>query len=89
VISVGWYVYILLCGDGSLYTGISDRPSERLEAHRAGRGAKYTKGRGPLSIVYLESCAGRSEALSREAAVKKLTRLQKWALIGKAGSPRT
>jgi len=86
---VGWYVYILLCGDGSLYTGISDRPSERLEAHRAGRGAKYTKGRGPLSIVYLESCAGRSEALSREAAVKKLTRLQKWALIGKAGSPRT
>ncbi len=89
MISVGWYVYILLCGDGSLYTGISDRPSERLEAHRAGRGAKYTKGRGPLSIVYLESCAGRSEALSREAAVKKLTRLQKWALIGKAGSPRT
>ncbi|HHX92282.1 MAG TPA: GIY-YIG nuclease family protein [Clostridiales bacterium] len=86
---MGWYVYILLCGDGSLYTGISDRPSERLEAHRAGRGAKYTKGRGPLSIVYLESCAGRSEALSREAAVKKLTRLQKWALIGKAGSPRT
>ena len=89
MISLEWYVYILLCGDGTLYTGISDRPSERLEAHRAGRGAKYTKSRGPLSIVYLESCAGRSEALSREAAIKKLTRSQKWALIDEAEHMRT
>lgn len=89
MISLEWYVYILLCGDGTLYTGISDRPSERLEAHRAGRGAKYTKGRGPLSIVYLESCAGRSEALSRESAIKKLTRSQKWALIDEAEHMRT
>ena len=89
MISLEWYVYILLCGDGTLYTGITDRPFERLKAHRAGKGAKYTRGRGPLSIVYLETCDDRSRALSREAAVKKLTRSQKWALIGETERIRT
>jgi len=51
---MAWYVYILRCGDGTLYTGITDDVDRRLAAHRAGRGAKYTRGRGPLELVYLE-----------------------------------
>ena len=76
-----WYLYILRCGDGTLYTGITTDVEKRLEAHRSGLGAKYTRGRGPLELVYREECGGHSEALKRERAVKHLSREQKLALI--------
>ncbi len=78
-----WYLYILRCGDGSLYTGITTDLERRLEAHRSGKGAKYTRGRGPLELVYREEWATRSEASRREWAVKQLTREEKQALVGK------
>lgn len=80
-----WYLYILRCGDGSLYTGITTDVEKRLEAHRAGKGAKYTRGRGPLELVYREVCADHSNALKRELAVKKLPRIQKEQMIRNAG----
>ena len=79
-----WVVYMLECKDGSLYTGITDRLPHRLEAHRAGRGAKYTRGRGPLLLRYLEDCDNHSAALKRESAIKKLTKKEKWALCSTA-----
>ena len=72
-----WYLYILRCGDGSLYTGITTDVERRLEAHRSGKGAKYTRGRGPLEMVYREECPDHSAALKREIEVKKLTREEK------------
>lgn len=78
-----WYLYILRCGDGSLYTGITTDVEKRLEAHRTGKGAKYTRGRTPLELVYRESCGSHSDALKRELAVKKLTRDQKERMIGR------
>ena len=77
-----WYVYILRCGDGTLYTGSTNDVERRLAVHRTGKGAKYTRGRGPLELVYTERTADRSAALRREAAVKKLSRKEKEALIG-------
>lgn len=77
-----WFVYLLRCGDGSLYCGITDDVSRRLEAHAAGKGAKYTRGRGPLELVYREECESYSAALKREAAIKKLKRPEKLALAG-------
>lgn len=76
-----WYLYILRCGDGSLYTGITVDVEKRLEAHRSGKGAKYTRGRGPLELVYRESCADHSAALRRERAIKVLSKEEKLALI--------
>lgn len=78
---VKWYLYILRCGDGTLYTGITTDVPKRLEQHRTGKGAKYTRGRSPLELVYQEECGNHSEALKRELAVKKLTREQKEVLI--------
>ena len=75
------YVYILKCRDGSLYTGWTNNIEKRLAAHNSGAGAKYTKGRGPVTLVYLEKLPDRSAALRREAAIKKLTRQQKKELI--------
>lgn len=75
-----WVVYILECKDGTLYTGITDRLLHRLEAHRTGKGAKYTRGRGPLKLRYLEDCESHSAALKREIAIKRLTKDEKWAL---------
>ena len=77
-----WFVYLLRCGDDSLYCGITDDVQRRLEAHRAGKGAKYTRGRGPLELVYTEQCESYSAALKREAAIKKLKRPEKLALAG-------
>ena len=77
-----WYVYLLRCGDGTLYAGITDDLDRRLAAHRAGKGAKYTRGRGPLELVYTEEQPDKPAALRREAAVKKLRRPAKEALIG-------
>lgn len=76
-----WYLYILRCGDGSLYTGISPDVSARLEAHRQGRGAKYTRSRGPLKLVYTEECGSHSQALKRELAVKRLSHQEKEQMI--------
>ena len=76
-----WYLYILLCGDGTLYTGITTDVEARLEAHRSGKGAKYTRGRGPLELVYREQCEDHSHALKRELAVKSMTKEEKKKLI--------
>ena len=81
-----WYLYILRCRDGSLYTGITTDVEKRFEAHQSGKGAKYTRGRGPLELVYRETCGDRSTALKRELAVKALTREQKMELIEKKES---
>ena len=75
-----WVVYMLECKDRSLYTGITDNLPKRLQAHRMGRGAKYTKGRAPLTLRYLEDCEDHSQALRREIAIKKLTRQEKLIL---------
>ena len=72
-----WYLYILRCKDGSLYTGITTDVSRRLEEHRSGKGAKYTRGRGPLELVYREVCGTHSQALKRELEIKTLKREQK------------
>ena len=80
---MNWFVYILRCGDGTLYTGITDDVEKRLAAHRAGRGAKYTRGRGPLELVYTEELPDRSAASKREYEIKQLTRQEKLDLIGK------
>lgn len=79
-----WYLYILECGDGSLYTGITRDVEKRLQMHQAGTGAKYTRGRGPLKVRYRELCGGYSDALKRERAVKALPRKEKLALCGLA-----
>ena len=72
-----WKLYILRCGDGSLYTGVAVDVEARLAAHRSGRGAKYTRGRGPLEVVYTEVCGTHSQALKRELEVKALSRAEK------------
>ena len=76
-----WFLYILRCGDGTLYTGITTDVPRRLEAHRQGKGAKYTRGRGPLELVYREECGTHSQALKREWEVKTLRRSEKELLI--------
>lgn len=76
-----WFLYILRCRDGSLYTGITTDVQARLEAHRAGKGAKYTRGRAPLELVYSENCGDHSAALRREIEIKSLSRTEKMELI--------
>lgn len=76
-----WYLYILRCADGSLYTGITTDVMRRFEAHQSGKGAKYTRGRSPLELVYQETCGDHSQALKREIAVKALPRAEKLALL--------
>ena len=78
---MAWYIYILRCGDDTLYTGITDDVDRRFAAHCAGKGAKYTRGRGPLTLVYTEEAEDKSAALKREHAIKKLTRAEKLNLI--------
>lgn len=78
-----WKLYILRCRDGSLYTGITTDVQKRLAAHNAGKGAKYTRGRGPLELVYREDCGNHSAALKRELEIKALSREEKMKLIEK------
>ena len=78
---MSWYIYILRCGDDTLYTGITDDVEKRFAAHCAGKGAKYTRGRGPLTLVYTEEVEDKSAALKREHAIKKLPRAEKLKLI--------
>ena len=77
------YTYILECGDGSLYTGWTNDLGKRVKTHNAGQGAKYTRSRLPVRLVYFEAFADKREAQSREYQIKKLTRAQKLALIDK------
>ena len=76
-----WYLYILRCRDGSLYTGITTDVDKRFEAHASGKGAKYTRGRGPLELVYQEELPDKSDALKREYAIKRLRREEKEQLL--------
>ena len=82
-----WHVYILRCRDGTLYTGITVDLRMRLAAHRSGAAAKYTRGRRPLTLVHHECQPDRSAAIEREAALRRLGRAGKLALIG-SGRPR-
>ena len=76
-----WIVYILECTDGSLYTGITNDLERRMKAHATGKGAQYTKRRGPFTVRYTESLDSKGAALQREAAIKSLDRAAKVALI--------
>lgn len=74
-------IYILKCNDNSLYTGWTNDITHRLKMHNEGKGAKYTRGRGPVELVYLEEFETKQEAMSREAKIKRLTRKEKLLLI--------
>ena len=76
-----WNVYILRCADSSLYTGIAKNVDERISLHNAGRGAKYTRSRLPVELVYRESVESRESALRREIEIKRLERGEKLKLI--------
>lgn len=77
-----WYVYILKCADGTLYAGSTNDVAKRVAAHGAGKGAKYTRGRGPVALVWKRRARDRSAALKLEARVKRMTRKKKLALAG-------
>lgn len=79
-----WYVYILRCADGTLYTGISNDLQRRLAAHARGSASKYTRVRLPVTLVYSEEVADRSRATRREAEIKKMSRRSKIALISRS-----
>ena len=80
---MAWFVYMLRCRDGSLYTGYTDDIERRFAVHQSGKGAKYTRSRLPVELVYQESLPDKSAALKREAAIKKLSRQQKLQMIEK------
>jgi putative endonuclease len=76
-----WYVYVARCADGTLYCGIARDVAERISAHDAGTGARYTRGRGPLRVVLVRRCRDKSRALRLEYSIKQLSRAQKEALV--------
>jgi predicted GIY-YIG superfamily endonuclease len=80
-----WFVYLLRCGDGSLYTGITKDIARRCEQHNAGTASRYTRSRLPVVLVYQEPQASQSLALKREATIKAMSRLEKESLIRQAG----
>ena len=80
-----WFVYILRCVDGSLYTGITNDLTRRCEQHNAGTASRYTRGRLPVVLVYQEDQGSRSAALKRELEIKALSRQEKESLIRAAG----
>lgn len=82
-----WIVYILRCCDGTLYTGSTDDVSRRVQVHNSGKGAKYTRSRTPVEVVYAEEAESYSAALKREYAIKQLTRQQKLDLIENSERP--
>lgn len=75
-----YFTYMLRCGDGSLYTGYTDDLMKRIATHAAGKGAKYTRSHLPVALAYYEAFPTKSEALKREAAIKKLTKAEKETL---------
>ena len=78
---MSWVCYLLRCADDTLYCGITNDMEKRIAAHNAGEGAKYTRGRIPVKVVYSESCADKSTALKREMQIKRLSRSAKQALL--------
>ena len=84
---MAWFVYMLRCRDGSLYTGYTDDVRRRLETHQNGKGAKYTRSRLPVALAYQEELPDKSSALRREAAIKRLTRQEKLQLIEERERP--
>ncbi len=76
-----WILYILQCADKTLYTGITNNIDKRLLAHQTGKGAKYTRGRGPFDLIHTETFPTKSDAARREAVVKKLNRIKKLELL--------
>lgn len=76
-----WCVYVLRCSDGSLYTGVTNDMDRRLKMHNAGRGARYTRTRGPVVLVYQENSMTRPRALTRECAIKVLPKRKKEDLV--------
>ncbi len=78
--AVTWVCYLLQCADNTLYCGITNNLDKRLAAHNAGEGAKYTRGRAPLRLVYQEVCEDKSAALKREMQIKKMPRNEKLKL---------
>jgi predicted GIY-YIG superfamily endonuclease len=76
-----WFVYVVRCADGTLYTGTTTDPARRVARHNAGTGARYTRSRLPVVLVYQKRVASQSAALVREAAIKKLSRAEKEELI--------
>ena len=82
-----WYLYIVLCSDTSLYTGITTNIKRRIKEHNSGYGAKYTRGRGPVQLVHLRQFKNRSDATKAEIKVKKLKRRQKIKLINEFALP--
>jgi putative endonuclease len=78
------WVYIVECADGTWYTGWTTDPDERVATHNSGSGARYTRGRLPVRLIYREICADRGQALRREREIKKLTKKQKQRLVATA-----
>lgn len=81
-----WFVYILECADGSLYTGVSNDLAKRINAHNCGKGAKYTRSRRPVKLVYSETAPDKGEALKREIKMKQMKRMEKLEFIDTARS---
>ena len=75
------YTYIVKCSDGTFYTGWTNDLTRRMEAHNQGRGAKYTKARRPVKLIYYETFETKEEAMKREYAIKRLSRKEKEELI--------
>jgi len=80
---LSWYIYIIECNDGKLYTGITNNLERRIKDHNSGNGCKFTKYRVPIKLLYSEKAFGRPAALKREARIKQLSRQKKFELIGK------
>ena len=79
-----WFVYVLRCKDRSLYTGVTTDAQRRLAEHNDGRGARYTRSRGPVELVYLEKATDRGAALKRESEIKRMSTVGKRALVARA-----
>ncbi|MBT3712152.1 MAG: GIY-YIG nuclease family protein [Anaerolineae bacterium] len=78
-----FFCYMVECADGTFYTGWSTDPESRVKVHNAGRGAKYTRTRRPVKLIYVEELPDRSSAMKRECAIKKYSRKKKQKLVGK------
>lgn len=84
-----WFVYILRCADGTLYTGITKEVKRRCQQHNNGTASRYTRSRRPAKLLWQEPHSGRSSALKREAAIKAMPRREKLRLIRSEGNQRT
>jgi len=85
---MAWFVYLVRCSDGSLYAGCTNDLVKRLKTHNAGRGARYTRSRGPVALVWSRKVQGRSAALRAEAKIKRQTRAEKLLLVRNAPTAR-